>query len=142
MTAPDPTTRFVDPSLLTDTAEGPALLGSRCSDCGAHTFPRQGGCPRCTGADMEDVPLSRTGTLWSFTTQGFRPKPPYTGTEAHEPYAVGYVELPGQLLVESRLTEADPDRLEIGMPVELALVPFRDDADGPVHTFAFVRSTP
>jgi uncharacterized protein len=140
--APGADIRFVDPSLLTDTPEGPALLGSRCSDCGAHTFPRQGGCPRCTGADMEDVPLSRTGTLWSFTTQGFRPKPPYTGTEAYEPYAVGYVELPGQLLVETRLTEADPDRLEIGMPVELALVPFRDEVDGPVHTFAFVRSTP
>lgn len=139
MTAP----RLVDASLFADTDEGPALWGSRCRDCGAHTFPRQGGCPRCTGAGMEDVVLSRTGTLWSWTTQGFRPKPPYTGTESCEPYAVGYVELPGQLLVETRLVETDPDRLEIGMPVELALLPFRDDPeDGPVHTFAFVRRTP
>lgn len=142
MSAPEQAMRFVDPSLLTDTDEGPALWGSRCRDCGAHTFPRQGGCPRCTGSGMEDVVLSRTGTLWSFTTQGFRPKPPYTGTEAHEPYAVGYVELPDQLLVETRLVETDPDRLEIGMPVELALVPFRDTDDGPVHTYAFVRRTP
>lgn len=133
--------RLVDPSLVTETDQGPALLGSRCRDCAAHTFPAQGGCPRCTGSDMADVALSRTGTLWSWTTQGFRPKPPYTGSESHEPYAVGYVELPGQLLVETRLVETDPDRLEIGMPVELALVPFRDDADGPVHTFAFVRRT-
>lgn len=137
--------RFVDPSLLAETDSGPALWGSRCRDCGAHTFPRQGGCPRCTGSAMEDVVLSRTGTLWSFTTQGFRAKPPYTGSATYEPYAVGYVELPGQLIVETRLVETDPDRLEIGMPVELALVPFRDvpdDADGPVHTFAFVRRTP
>ena len=49
---------------------------------------------------------------------------------------------PGQLIVETRLVETDPDRLEIGMPVELALVPFRDDDQGPVHTYAFVRSTP
>lgn len=133
--------RFVDPSLLTDTDEGPALRGSRCRDCGAHTFPRQDGCPRCTGSGTEDVALSRTGTLWSWTSQGFRPKPPYTGAAEHEPYAVGYVELPGQLIVESRLVETDPGRLEIGMPVELALVPFRTDADGPVHTFAFVGRT-
>lgn len=132
----------VDDALFVETAEGPALLGSRCTDCAAHTFPRQGGCPRCTGSAMEDVPLSRTGTLWSWTVQGFRPKPPYTGTENYEPYGVGYVELPGQLIVETRLVETDPVKLEIGMAVELVLTPFRDDEFGwPVHTFAFVAVT-
>jgi uncharacterized OB-fold protein len=87
---------------------------------------------------MREVALSRTGTLWSWTVQGFRPKPPYTGTAAYEPYGVGYVELPGQLIVETRLVETDPEQLTIGMPVELAVVPFRDDESGPVHTFAFV----
>ena len=76
----------VDDGLFTETADGPALLGSRCTGCAAHTFPRQSGCPRCTGETMEDVALSRTGTLWSWTVQGFRPKPPYTGSEAYEPY--------------------------------------------------------
>ena len=128
--------RVVDESLFT--ADRTALQGSRCDDCGAHTFPAQGGCPRCTGSAMREVPLSRTGTLWSWTVQGFRPKTPYTGTEAYEPFGVGYVELPGQLIVETRLVETDPGRLTIGMPMELSLVPFRDDPDGPVHTFAFV----
>ncbi|WP_228004082.1 Zn-ribbon domain-containing OB-fold protein [Amycolatopsis sp. YIM 10] len=129
----------MDDSLFTKTQAGFALLGSRCSGCGAHTFPRQQGCPRCTGSAMEDVELARQGTLWSWTIQGFRPKPPYTGAEAHEPYGVGYVELPGQLIVEARLVENDPALLEIGMPMELTFVPFRDDADGrPVYTFAFV----
>lgn len=130
--------RTVDDTLFT--ADRTSLLGSRCADCGAHTFPRQDGCPRCTGSSMVDVPLSRTGTLWSWTVQGFRPKPPYTGTAAYEPYGVGYVELPGQLIVEARLVESDPAELEIGTPMELALVPFRDDADGPVLTFAFVKA--
>ena len=134
--------RLVDDSLVTDTREGPALLGSRCTHCSAHTFPRQAGCPRCAGTSMEEVTLHRTGTLWTWTVQGFRPKPPYTGTVAHEPYGVGYVELPGQLRVEARLTESDPARLRIGMPMELVLHPYRDtDDDGPTHTFAFAPVT-
>lgn len=129
-------TTTVDDSLFTETADGIALLGSECTDCGAYTFPRQGGCPRCTGSAMQGVPLSRRGILWSWTIQGFRPKPPYTG--ADDTYGVGYVELPGQLIVESRLTETDPAKLRIGMPVRLTLVPFRQDENGqPVHTFAF-----
>jgi len=140
-------TRTVDDSLFTDTGDGVALLGARCDDCGAYTFPRQDGCPRCTGTAMRDVPLARRGTLWTFTVQGFRPKPPYAGPAEFEPYGVGYVELPGQLIVEARLTENDPARLRIGMPMELVLVPFRTDPDSPagpdstadpdVLTFAF-----
>jgi len=79
--------------------------------------------------------LGRTGTLHTWTVQGFRPKPPYAGPEEFEPYGVGYVELPGEVLVEARLTVADPDRLRIGMPVELVIVPFGDRV-----TYAFAPS--
>ena len=70
--------------------------------------------------------------------QRFRPKsPPYAGDEDQEfePYGVGYVELPGEVRVEARLTESDPARLRIGMPMELTLIP----APGQVQavTFAF-----
>ena len=44
---------------------------------------------------------------------------PYAGAEEFEPYAVGYVELGGESPVEGRLTEADPARLRIGMPMEV-----------------------
>jgi len=51
---------------------------------------------------------------------------------------VGYVELPGQVKVETRLTENDPTKLEIGMEMELVLVPLRTDAEGQeLVTFAF-----
>lgn len=133
---------LVDQDLFTGTPDGRALLGSRCADCAAHVFPRQDGCPRCTGGTMEDVPLARRGVLWAFTVQGFRPKPPYTGPEEFAPYGVGYVELPGQVIVEARLTEADPERLRIGMPMVLTWVPFRQEEDGtPVLTYAFAPET-
>ena len=73
--------------------------------------------------------------------QGFPPKsPPYAGrTDAgFEPFGVGYVELPGEVKVETRLTVADPAQLRIGMEMEMVLVPLcTDEAGNDVMTFAF-----
>jgi uncharacterized OB-fold protein len=87
---------------------------------------------------MSEVLLPRTGSLWTWTIQGFRPKsPPYKGNDAFEPFGVGYVDL-GELLVEARLTENEPDRLEIGAAVELVLIPlYRDENGSDVLTYAF-----
>jgi uncharacterized protein len=124
--------------LFTWPSDAPRLIGSRCTACGTTTFPKQGSCPKCAGSDTEQQLLSRTGSLWSYTVQGFRPKEPYNGPEEFEPYGVGYVELPGEVMVEARLTENDPDALEIGAPMELVVVPFRRDDDGnDIVTFAF-----
>ena len=112
--------------LIAGTADEPELIGSRCRRCGTVTFPRQASCPRCTSEDVEEHRLQRSGTLWTWTIQCFPPKsPPYAVEpgDDFEPYAVGYVELSGEVRVEARLTEADPDRLRIGMPMELTLIP-------------------
>jgi uncharacterized OB-fold protein len=104
-------------------------------------FPRQKGCPRCLFNEQEDVELKTRGTLWTWTVQAFPPKsPPYLGPvgDDFEPYGVGYVELPGQLRVEGRLTVADPEQLQIGMEMELVLDPLSIDEDGnQVVTYAF-----
>jgi uncharacterized OB-fold protein len=84
--------------------------------------------------------LSRQGTLWSWTIQCFAPKsPPYAveDADAFEPFGVGYVELPGEIRVEARLTVADPERLRIGMPMELTLIPAPGAEQSGVVTFAF-----
>jgi uncharacterized OB-fold protein len=121
--------------LFTGPDDRPQLIGSECRACGVVTFPAQPSCPACTSVDVGERLLGRTGTLYTWTVQGFRPKPPYAGPEPFAPYGVGYVELPGQVRVEARLTVADPDRLRIGMPVELVLVPFGDRL-----TYAFAPS--
>jgi uncharacterized protein len=141
-------TRLVDDSLFADggpSAEadlaaqpGPTLLGATCRACATTTFPRQPSCPRCTGTDMDDTALPRRGTLWSFTVQGFRPKPPFAGSDSLVPYGVGYVDLAGTVIVEGILTENDPARLRIGEPMDLVFLPLRADADGTqVLTYAF-----
>lgn len=122
-------------------SDDPQLIGSRCTACGIVTFPTQDSCPRCASADMAEHLLARRGRLWAWTTQDFPPpSPPYAGPRGSSfvPFAVGYVELAGEVKVESRLTETDPQQLRPGVEMELVLVPFRTDDDGnEVVTFAF-----
>ena len=120
--------------------EAPALIGNSCSTCGTVTFPRRTGCSRCGSADIESRALPRTGTLWSWTSQGFVPKAPFTGEliAADGPWFVGVIELGGEVRVESLLTGVSQDSLRIGMPMQLAIIPFhRDESGDEVVTYAF-----
>jgi len=111
----------IAPGLWTDEAE-PRLIGARRTD-GAIIFP----VPEGDAAALVDpVPLSRTGALWSWTTQGFEPKEPYRGPQPFVPFLVGYVELPGEVIVETRIVDATPADLVIGMAMTLAIIPFDD----------------
>lgn len=118
----------IAPSLWTDEAE-PRLIGGRRAD-GEIVFPVPDGD---AAALVEPVALSRRGTLWSWTTQGFEPKEPYSGPQPFQPFLIGYVELPGEVIVETRIVDATPGDLIIGMPMEFAVVPFDDTRS----TYAF-----
>lgn len=108
------------------------LVGGRHRASGRIVFP----CP--PGGDYEPWPLARRGSLWSYTVQRYRPKsPPYAGPEAFRPWAVGYVELPGETIVEARLANVDLDAIRIGMPLELTRVPLDPDAANSVLVHAF-----
>jgi uncharacterized protein len=133
--------------LFTWPSDDPRLIGAQCRACGLVGFPAGPACQRCGGTQATERLLPDRGTLWTFTTQDFRPpSPPYDGppydstdtAETFQPYALGYVELPGEVMVEARLTESDPARLAIGQPMRLAIVPYTIRADGTeVMTFAF-----
>ncbi|MDR7101923.1 OB-fold domain-containing protein [Croceicoccus sp. BE223] len=110
----------------------PRLIGGRNRETGRIVFP----CP--ANDRFEAVPLSRTGTLWSYTIQRFRPKsPPYKGPEAFKPFPVAYVELPGETIVEARLVDVDFDDIAIGMPLEFTPTPLDPDAADSVLIPAF-----
>ncbi len=110
----------------------PRLIGGRNRVSGRIVFP----CP--PGTDYEPWPLQRTGRLWSYTIQRYRPKsPPYAGPDAFAPWAVAYVKLPGETIVEARLTNVAFDRISIGMALELTQIPLDPDAAQPVLIHAF-----
>ena len=121
--------------------DGPRLIGMRCKDCDNHLFPYQEGCNRCTGTNVEQVRLGTKGKLWAWTIQGFPPKaPPYLGEanpKQFEPYGVGYIEIDGQVKVEARLTESDPEKLQVGMPMELTTIALCEEDGRDLVTYAF-----
>src|SRR5689334_15157429 len=96
------------------------LIGARRKADGRMVFPAPNG-PEA--AHYERVRLSPQGRLWSFTVQRFRPKsPPYAGADdekSFRPYALGYVELPGEVIVESRIETDDFADLKVGQPMRL-----------------------
>lgn len=125
--------RPVAEGLFTWPTEYPALLASRCKSCGVASFPVAESCMACSGQDVAVEELPRRGTLWTWTVQRFMPKQPYKSNETPEtfqPYGVGYVELADGVRVEGRLTENDPEKLKIGMEMELVFDTWRVDENG------------
>lgn len=124
-----------------DIAEGlfvtqprPALIGGRHRVSGRILFP----CPH-GNADYDRMILPHRGTLWSWTVQRYRPKtPPYAGPEDFTPFALGYVELPGAVIVEAPFANVAFEDLRIGMEMETVIIPLNHDAQGrTIRTFAF-----
>jgi uncharacterized protein len=114
--------------LWTQGAE-PRLLGGRLPS-GKIVFPYPEGD---AARDVEPYALSRHGTLWSWTSQDFQPKEPYEGPEPFVPYLIGYVELPGEVIVETRIVDAELADLKLGMAMEFVVAPF----DAARSTYAF-----
>lgn len=108
------------------------LLAARDRTTGRIVFPHR------DGDGLETIALGRRGTLWSYTVQRFRPKtPPYAGPEAFEPWALGYVELPGEIIIEARLTDIPFNAIRIGMALELTEVPLDPAVAGSLRLPAF-----
>ncbi|WP_420637961.1 Zn-ribbon domain-containing OB-fold protein [Candidatus Poriferisocius sp.] len=112
--------------LFTLDADEPRLIGGRARRRGSYFFPKElaGADPACFGDEIDEVLLSRTGRLWSFTTGEYAPPAPYViPGDAFEPYVVAAVELAEERLVV--LGQVVPgvsvDDLAVGMEMELAL---------------------
>jgi uncharacterized OB-fold protein len=110
----------------------PQLIGARCTRCHTYFFPKtQATCsnPACGGTEFEEVPLSRTGRIWSYTENCFKPPEPYASPEPFVPYTVAAVELAAEKMVVLGQLEAgtDPAAVEVGTAVELVLGTLHED---------------
>lgn len=105
----------------------PQLFGSRCKTCGEVFFPRQEMCANCCTPSTEEVVLSKTGMLYSYTAVRHQPPGDYRGPL---PFSVGTVELPEGLRITGPLTEPDLAKLKVGMKVELVIDTLFGDSEG------------
>jgi uncharacterized OB-fold protein len=117
---------------FTTGGNAPSLLGTRCRSCKTFFFPKETySCrnPRCGGKELEQVPLSRRGTLWSYTNNCYPPPPPYVASEPFEPYALAAVELAEEKMVVlgQVVPGVLPRDLKVGMAMEMVVEPLYED---------------
>ena len=110
------------------------LLGTQCKKCKSYFFPKESMyCrnPECASSDFDEVELSRTGTIWSWTVNHYQPPEPYISPAEFVPYTIAAVELAEEKMgVLGQITaDFDPSELKAGMPVELVAEKLYEDDD-------------
>jgi uncharacterized protein len=125
----------IDGWFATDDVGIPHLIGSKCPRCGTYVFPpRANNCPNpgCDGDQLDHVPLSRRGKLWSYTENRYAPPPPYPAPDPFEPFAVAAVELADEgLIVLGKVVDGTlAADLQVGMEMELTTMPLFVADDG------------
>lgn len=115
-------------------ARKPQLIGSRCKDCGTYYFPKQSNyCknPHCDSSEFEEVELSRTGKIWSYTNSCYQPPEPYVSADPFVPYTIAAVELDKEkMIVLGQVIEGvNVEDLKVGDEVEMVLETLFEDEE-------------
>ena len=119
----------IEPGYFTiplNNTEAPHLLGSRCTACGECFFPRRVVCAKCLHRQTEDMQLSPTGTLYTYTYVHF---PLFGGGSVDKGYGVGQIDLPEGPRVQAVL-KGGPGDFRIGMPLVMELETLRKNDKG------------
>jgi len=90
------------------------LVIQRCKSCGTFRHPPRPMCPQCRSLEIEWVPSSGKGKVYSWVTYRQSPHPGFKA-----PYSVVLVELEEGVRMVSSLTDYPPEKIHIGMPVQV-----------------------
>ncbi len=115
----------------------PHLIGSQCSKCQTYFFPKKiSFCrnPSCNSEEFNEVELSRTGKIWSYTDAQYQPPEPYISADPFEPFAIAAVQLEKEdMIIMGQLAKGiGVDDVTTGTAVELVLEPLFEQ-DGQQH---------
>ena len=105
----------------------------RCPRDGFFIYPRSR-CPACLGADWSWQTASGRGLVHSFTVDRAGHVPALAKLA---PYVVAIVELDEGPRCVARLVDCDPERVTVGLPVEVA---YEDVEDGTIANFRPARA--
>ena len=115
-------------------ADAPHLLGTCCDACGTYYFPKQSlFCknPACDSESFTEVPLSRTGKIWSYTDACYQPPEPFIAASPYVPYAIAAVELEHEKMtvLGQVVAGVGVEQLKVGMAMELVLETLHETDD-------------
>lgn len=81
---------------------------------------------------MAQVPLSRRGTLWSYTENRYPPPAPYPAPDPFEPFAIAAVQLADEgLIILGKVVDGTlAEHLKVGMEMGLSTMTLYVDDDG------------
>jgi benzoylsuccinyl-CoA thiolase BbsA subunit len=129
---------FFHPDLLEVPEDGlPYLKGYRCKACGSLWFPKFVPCPNpdCWSEEMEVVPLSRRGIIYS-VTDVYIGQPPM---KEYMPLSMAYIDLPEKIRVFAQL-DGDIGSFRCGDEVELTTGAIRNNRQGkPIIGYKFKK---
>ncbi|NNE58735.1 MAG: Zn-ribbon domain-containing OB-fold protein [Hellea sp.] len=115
--------------------KAPHLIGTQCTSCKTYYFPKQSNyCrnPDCQSENFKEVPLSRTGKIWSYTNASYKPPEPFVAPENFVPFTIAAVELEQEkmIILGQMIGGVDTADIKVGDPVELVMDPLYEDEDG------------
>lgn len=122
------------PTMVREERQNFRLYGQKCGECGAVSYPRRHLCWQCSSDRLADYRIARRGRVFTFTRDHLVPNP-------DPPTVMVAADLEGGGRFYAQLTDADPDAVAIGMPVELT---FRrlHEGEGYVNYFWKFRPAP
>ena len=100
------------------------LVLRRCRDCDSFLHPPRPNCPKCASANLEWVESNGRGTVYTFTLTR---QPVSRAFVGRLPWAVVEVELEEGVHLISNLVDCDPEKIEIGMAVEVVFEEVNDE---------------
>ena len=88
----------------------------KCSSCGKISSIPAYSCKSCKSEKLEETEVPGKGILYTYSTVHV----PLASHEKEAPYTVAIVELEGGCKITGRILETSPDKLYVGVPVEVS----------------------
>lgn len=121
---------FIRDDLFKETPEGVVLVGNKCTSCGTRFFPKADFCNQCLNKEMEELILSKRGTLYSYTITRV-PVGRYP-----IPHAIGMITLPEKVRITAPLIMGEED-FKIGAEMEMEITTLWTEEDRDVIGYKF-----
>lgn len=111
-----------------ENAKQKKLVIQECKECGKKIFYPRKACPECWSSNLGWAQASGKGKVYTYTET-------LTGVEqvfaGDLPYVLAYIDLDEGVRMMSRIVDCPPEKLEIGMEVEVVFEDVTDEISLP-----------